>query len=501
MLNKSKKKYLFASVGLIFLYGISMCFYYKSVPISDFGNYYFGSEFFAYGKFGLQTYNVVDFNLEVGKSFENFYFLNYTPVPPATALFYLPFILFKPFVAKLIFNLLSVGLFSYALFRLFNFLKDSYSQSWIIILLPLAVFLPMRLNIVFGQSYLLLFALLVFAFLQYKKGNWYSFALIIAICAALKITPILFLALPFVRQRYNAVVAGLTAFVFISILPVFWGHGDVIWNYFVNVLPRLSENEISDPLYSGFQSFYVMLANSGVVERGSIWFYLCLFVFGTFILYTLINYLKRNIRNDFSSFGVIFLASALLTAYSNHYSMLLLIFVLPIFFKFSYKNVGLFLLLLFIVYLPMNKLTNQFFLIRFLRFELIFLLFLLVTTSDFKINTKLLAVCSILMMIYYLPRIVQSSNNISIKDYAVNKHQIVFNIDRLNDNRLILNCLDTGLFVDDTLDIASIKSLDIPKGTDTSVLQHKVYFNKQLFFLSDKANGIGFSKLYSCKIE
>ena len=91
--------FLFLVIGLLII-GITI-----NYPIGDFGNYYYGSKLFSEGKFSVLDYQSIQhFNQQISTYGQHNYFENYTPVPPFSILFYLPFIFLNSIVAKITFN-------------------------------------------------------------------------------------------------------------------------------------------------------------------------------------------------------------------------------------------------------------------------------------------------------------------------------------------------------------------------------------------------------------
>src|SRR5262245_21921676 len=82
------------SPGLFLAAGALFCLLAWKAPIGDFGNYYFGSRLRWQGTPAAGLYDPCRFNAlvrqEPGMQDERF-FLNYTPVPPFSLLFYAPF--------------------------------------------------------------------------------------------------------------------------------------------------------------------------------------------------------------------------------------------------------------------------------------------------------------------------------------------------------------------------------------------------------------------------
>ena len=169
-------------------------------PIGDFGNYYYGSKFWRQGIDPLKFYQSIHFfNSEIRQYETGIFFENYTPVPPFSLLFYLPFTLLKLSLAKVIFNLLGLFVFCFSLQRLIKVL-NVFSPAFY--LLPFIFLQPLYSNFHHGQAYLLVAALLFEFYIALQGNKRTTQALIIALLFCLKIFPA-FIAIIFLFKKNN----------------------------------------------------------------------------------------------------------------------------------------------------------------------------------------------------------------------------------------------------------------------------------------------------------
>lgn len=246
-----KLPYVFLSVAILAL------FLSRHSALGDFGNYYYGSRLLMDGKFDQRVYTDIHyFNQQIATYGEARYFENYIPVPPLSALLYMPFCCVSSGTAKLAFNFLGVLALFFSLRRLQQAFPVSSPWS---ALLPLVFFFPLYNNLVQGQTYLLLTAAFIHIFLLDTRGRWFMPGLLLALAISLKLFPLFLLLYFFIRGSYRALACTV---VFLGI-----GYGLVAWAlpqglaqyYFTAVVPRLANNDVVGPFYFGNQSLYTLL--------------------------------------------------------------------------------------------------------------------------------------------------------------------------------------------------------------------------------------------------
>ena len=151
----------FFPILLVFFY-----FFYQSLfyNLHDFSNSYFSARMIREGVSPTQLFDIYEFNSYIWN-------LGYTDVlvdfylnsPFTISLFYSLSFIENPYVAKAIFNLIGIVLFIWSLFVLIQRKLDGrYS---VLLVLPILFFIPIRNQILFGQSYFLIFSLVIFGFL------------------------------------------------------------------------------------------------------------------------------------------------------------------------------------------------------------------------------------------------------------------------------------------------------------------------------------------------
>ncbi len=322
-----------AAMGCIFCFLLILLITFTTSTVGDFGNYYYGSLFLREGLFNVNLYEPILFNKLVGQHNTAQFFLNYTPVPPFSALLYVPFTYLSFVKAKYAWNLFCLVFFVVSFYR---FAKYYQIKPWILLFVMVGMYIPLKTNFFLGQSYLLLLAWLIEGLLAYEKGKrtqamlWWSLAILLKIFPAV----IIFFLLRHKDIR-SILVLGLilAAEIFISfnwIEPQIWRH------YLLDIVPRLMAGEINNPYANNYQSMDVLLRklflfdpilNTQTWRHLPIAYFTWLIVFKTAVLVLLMNIKMEGENRIFRLFAFTMLAGLLLSGYGSLYGYLQLVFV------------------------------------------------------------------------------------------------------------------------------------------------------------------------------
>lgn len=238
----------------------ALCGYFIAVsarlPIGDFGNYYYASEFLLQGRWGTWIYEPASFNLAIYNEGQRHFFLNYTPVPPLSAIIYLPFAALDAITAKMLWNVLNVVLLLFSLHRL----QSSFRiNNWVLVFIPVLFFTPIRNSIYEGQSYFLLFFLLSEGLVCYLEQKKWIAVLLWGLSIHLKISPAFVLLFLLFEKDWKSTgkLAGVILGLLLLSLPPL---GTATWiNYSFHILRRLFNGEINDTYAVNYQSMQVLL--------------------------------------------------------------------------------------------------------------------------------------------------------------------------------------------------------------------------------------------------
>lgn len=327
-MDKWKKLYF-----LLFLLGLTgMLLVTYRAPLSDYGNYYYGSKFLAEGKFSASVYDPWTFNEMIRAENQTGLYENYTPVPPFSLVVYLPFVFFNPLLSKFLFSLFSLLVL---FFVLYHGRKKGVPVNETI-LWPLLL-ITAYANFVTGQSYLLLAACLLQGWFFYSERKLVAAALLWAFAIHLKILPgIIFLFLVFEKDWKMLLRLSLAVLFFFLVTLPFTGFG--IWsNYVTEILPRLSVNEINNPFSAHSQTVTTFLRNFLVHDdllnpksphdNPALFYWMNAAVVLFFLVTAGLVSLSENIT-AFAKFSFWIFAAMMSSGYGSVYGMLLLVFPL-----------------------------------------------------------------------------------------------------------------------------------------------------------------------------
>ncbi len=230
-----------------------------SYSIHDFGNSYFPALLLHEGRvpedviFDIYSFNQYAWNLGYTDVLLDFYFNS----PFNVTVFY-PLVFFEDaYTAKAVFNGLSILLFMYGVFLLLRMYKPRI--DWKLLLIPVIFLTPLKNGILFGQSYLLVFFLVVFGYYQIERSRHVGGTLALGFAALLKFFPV-FYGIPFLFQR-NWKAIGIGILVTLGLIAAAIGLSGVsLWKFFfLEVLPNGMKNGSVMDYRLNSQSFDVFL--------------------------------------------------------------------------------------------------------------------------------------------------------------------------------------------------------------------------------------------------
>src|ERR1700722_19002749 len=232
-------------------------------PPSDFAGYYYGSRALLTGHF-TDAYDMVKLNDRIAADGYRDVFVSYTPFPPFTSLVFAPFLVLPMNVAKLVFNLISVSLFLFSLLRLTRYLS---TPPYLILAVPVIFFIPLLNNLAFGQSYLLLFALLAEGWLASQKRQRILSSLLWAAAILFKLFPAFLFLYLLLRRRYReALYLGIGCALLL--LPSLLLNGVTAWHFYSTaILPRMNHGELNDSFTFVFQSAFMLLKRAFCADQ------------------------------------------------------------------------------------------------------------------------------------------------------------------------------------------------------------------------------------------
>lgn len=479
-------------------------------PLSDFGNYYFGSKLLLLGQFDACIYEPYCFNSLIQNFMGQPVFLNYTPVLPITALFYIPFTFLPPVLAKFVFNLLGVSCLWLASYRVSKRLE--IASFYVFIGLVLLLF-PLKSNFDQGQTYALVISALIFGFLLLEKQKNFA-AMLWSSAALLKIFPAIAFSYLLLKRDYKtlfwavALSAVLLSASFALIDPQIWK------TYLLEILPRLFKGEINNPFSASYQSTSVFLKqllvedallNPNPLIHAPRLFMLLDGLVKLLMVYVFVNWVLAE-QKAFGQFAIILFAGLLLTGYGSTYG-LLLAFPLVLFFISKSQTTSVLMLVLLGLSFSSQVFEKIPFLQDFPFYRLlgfILVLVLVVKSTSFTIHFKwLLIPVSLFAVLTLVKPIEQATGRLLVTDQpkllnerfeAINQEIYMVSFDgEYSENKLVtLRPAPFGQSDFETIDHQIFwKGTEITPArfwTTSPVLLE----DSMLLFLSDEQRGVGF---------
>jgi hypothetical protein len=318
-----------------FLPLLLLCVFYAyraiDFPVHDFSNYYFGGKFLAEGNFNFKIYFPYEFNKAISNLGHHNIFASYAPNTPFLALLFAPFSVLSVVVAKVIFNLISIGLFVFGIYRLFSYYKIDPKFA---VLIPVLFCVPIKNSLLFGQVYFLLFFLLAEGWLAYERERFKSMALFWGLAILLKVFPVLLLLLLIFKKQWKPFFyLGLGCLLLFGVSMVFTGL-DVWVFYLKTVLPKSSNGEIATAYVDNYQSVFMFLKRLFIYDaienphpffHVDSWFFPLMLAFKILIL-TIGFFVSKRSAKMFFAFSYWILAMILLSPYGSTYTFILLLF-------------------------------------------------------------------------------------------------------------------------------------------------------------------------------
>jgi hypothetical protein len=520
MLNKYKY--------IIPLVCLTVFFIFQSIhrPVEDYAGYYFGSKFFLNSNFDAGTiYETYVFNQKIAAEGYTDLLVSYTPFPPITSLFFIPFAGFELYTSKLIFNCLSVLLFLFTLVRIIRFLK---LPDWVLLLVPVVFFISIRNNIFFGQMYLILFSLMAEGFIFYKNKKYVYAALLWGPAIMLKIFPLICLLFIPLKKEWKQLLY-LAASVLCLLLLSIGLNGMSIWKtYLFEIFPRVSNGELNDAYTPQFQSMFMLLKNIFVADEirnpspivnSFLFFVITNLLFKAVILSVCILITLNKKTDDINKLGAWIIASILISPNGSTYSLILLLLPFVAFISHEKNIVSkwvLIIILLLINNLPVTLFRELPVVFQFPRLYLLIGFFVLFAFS-YKItfNYWILFACVLVLVFQSVSDLFRSKDENSRYLFSDKKYLILYDYEILKNKLVVHYYNDINGEKRDTL----YSNLSVRADVNLNVINNQVYWGanqltysndrkikpvllntNEILYLSDKNRGVGFYTLRVKKI-
>jgi hypothetical protein len=519
---REEKKILLYTIPLILVVSI---FTIKAIGLgySDFASYYFGSKQLLLGDY-INAYDTASLNLIISAQGFKDLFVSYTPFPPFTSVFFAPFTLLPIGMSKILFNIISCILFLVALYRSVNYFSI---PPIYLLLVPLILYTPIRSNLFFGQSYLILFFLLLEGYMAYRKGQLVLSTALWSLAIVFKVFPILILFFLLTKKEYKNIIYLSGASLVLVGLSVLI-NGFPVWQFYVfKILPRLNNGELNDSFTFIFQSAFMLFKNCFIydavlnpkaIANSPYLFWISLAVFKAFIFSICVIASLRKKSDDFVNFSFWIMASILISPNGSTYSLVVLLIPLMALVRseisVSYKLISAILLLL-ICNIPIHYFASLPLLLKFPRLYLLIAFFVaILIISKIKIDYKIVVAFVFIFLMMDSARLITRVDH-STYFFAEDKYALLYDY-TIKDNKLTSYYWSVNGGQQEKIDYAareysaeelSLKDNQIyckgKKITDSSDWKKKPMLidKKYVLYLSDKNRGVGFYTLRKLRMN
>ncbi len=386
-------------------------FFYQSLlfNLHDFSNSYFSARMIREGISHSHLFDIYEFNYYIWNlGYPDVLVDFYLNSPFTISLFYPLSFIENPYVAKAIFNFISIVLFCWSLYVLLR--KKLKGRNAILLLLPIIFFIPIRNQILFGQSYFLIISLVIFGFLLIEERRKGIGASLLSVTVLLKIFPVFYGVSLLFYKSWKAILLGILSLIILLLFSIYIS-GYSFWeSYVMEIIPNAIQNNSTVDFRYNAQSFDVFLKTLFIEDS----YYNPNALFNSERLYVLLKWLFKSLiiafaisvsftqkNNLFKLLSIWIVALFLLQSRTATYAQIL--WIIPAICLLNQKiptnKKNIFLIVLFIVCnIPVYKLEFLPIVFKFSRLWLTFFLAILFFRSfSVKFNYKWLVVVFILL--------------------------------------------------------------------------------------------------------
>jgi len=225
--------------------------------LHDFGNSYFPALMVHQGItpesiiFDIYDFNQYVWNLGYSDVLLDFYYNS----PFNTTAFYVLAYIEDAYLAKAIFNSINIIVLILSVIKLVQIYQPK--QLWGILLIPILFYIPIKNGILYGQSYLLILALVIFGFYQIQKQKSVAGTTALGFVALLKFFPVYYGIPILFHRKWKVIWVGIIVTVIWIGIGIFHS-GVSLWDFFFfEVLPDGMRNGTVMDFRINSQSFDV----------------------------------------------------------------------------------------------------------------------------------------------------------------------------------------------------------------------------------------------------
>ena len=377
-------------------------FFYQSLffNLHDFSNSYFSARMIRDGFSPTQLFDIYEFNSYIWNLGYPDVLVDFYINSPFTISFFYPLSYIEnPYIAKAIFNLIGIVLFIWSLNEL---IQKKFDRKYSILLgLPILFFVPIRNQILFGQSYFLVFSLIIFGFLFMENKREGIGASLLSFAVLLKIFPVFYGAILLFYKGWKAILFGILSLLILILFSIYISNFSLWETYIMEIIPNAILNNSTVDFRYNAQSFDVFLRtlfiedayyNPNALFNSERMYVLIKWMFKSVIIAFVIGLSFKNKSNLFKLLSIWIVALFLLQSRTATYAQIL--WIIPVICllnqKISITKKAIFLFVLLIVCnIPVYKLESLPIFFKFSRLWFTLLLaFLFYSSFSVTLNLK-----------------------------------------------------------------------------------------------------------------
>ncbi len=230
---------------------------------TDFPNYYLAAKLWR-GGFPLdRIYDLIWFQRQKDHAGIDYPQVRYVPLTPFSALVVAPLTSLSALAAKRVWLILNLPLVAATGWWLRRLTRLEWRRVLLIVFLAIV---PLRTSFLYGQQHLLVLGLLAFATWCYFDSRPAAAGIAIALAAALKIYPALWVFYLARKRQWRALAALVLTAAALGALALPMFGFETLRTYVVEVLPRTFKGEANDPYWPQFNTWTVLLLRLFVAE-------------------------------------------------------------------------------------------------------------------------------------------------------------------------------------------------------------------------------------------
>lgn len=378
-------------------------FFIQSIThnLHDFSNSYFAAKLYQEGlPLEVYLFDIYEFNSYIWGLGYNDVLVDFYLNSPFTVIAFYPLSFIEnAYLAKAIFNIISILLFVVSLFYL---IKRKLNRNYFILLfLPIVFFIPIRNQILFGQSYFLIFSLIVIGYLFIESKRESIGATLLSVAILIKIFPIFYMLPVLLNSKIKTIFVGILVCSTLVIGSIYFT-GYSIWETFLfDVLPNAIKNNSTVDFRYNSQSIEVFLKTvfikdlyynpTALFDNERLYLFLKWIIKSVIIGYALkLSFINKS--NIFKMLSIWVVSLFLLQSRTATYAQILWLIPAVYFLKTNMKvskKIIFFFILFLVCNLPIQKLESLPLIFMFSRLWLTILLAILFYSSfktrlDFK---------------------------------------------------------------------------------------------------------------------